>query len=150
MTYLIRPATPADMTGLTGLCRRHAEYERAGPPAPDLGRRLDRALFGDPPALGCLILCHGEQAVGYATFTEDFSTWRGDRFLHLDCLFVDIPHRGAGRGGQLFDAIAAVARSRGIGEMQWQTPDWNTDAQRFYQRRGAQGSAKTRYTLGLG
>ena len=86
---------------------------------------------------------------GYATATIDFSTWRAAPFMHLDCLFVRGAHRGQGVGRRLMQAVIEKARVRGIQELQWQTPDWNTDADRFYRRIGAIARAKLRYSLQL-
>jgi hypothetical protein len=38
----------------------------------------------------------------------------------------------------------------GDDEIQWQTPTWNTDARRFYERLGARPAEKIRYTLPAG
>src|SRR5215217_5868287 len=109
--YVVRHATPADLAGVVRLCHLHAEYEQAAPPPPDLAERLHQALFAERPALRCVVLTCAGDLVGYATLTVDFSTWYGDRFLHLDCLFVDAAHRRGGWGGRLLDAVLAVARS---------------------------------------
>ena len=69
--------------------------------------------------------------------------------MHLDCLFVDAAFRGGGIGRSLVDAVCVVARSLNIDELQWQTPQWNASAQRFYARLGASARAKTRFTLRL-
>ena len=45
------------------------------------------------------------------------------------------------------DAVVAMTRSLGLQEVQWQTPEWNDGAVRFYERRGAVAKAKQRFTL---
>jgi GNAT superfamily N-acetyltransferase len=69
--------------------------------------------------------------------------------MHLDCLFVREPARGRGVGAALLHAVFAIATAQEIAELQWQTPDWNEPAIRFYRRLGAQGKAKLRFTLQL-
>ena len=86
---------------------------------------------------------------GYATATVDFSTWRAAPYLHMDCLFVRAEYRGRGMGALLLHAVLDHARAHRLGEVQWQTPSWNVDAQRFYGRHRAGSSSKTRYTLTL-
>ncbi|MDH6110282.1 ribosomal protein S18 acetylase RimI-like enzyme [Kitasatospora sp. MAP12-15] len=141
---LIRPATPADLPALAALCADHARYERSGPVAADLAERLHPALFGAAPRLAALVLVapDGELA-GYATWSREFSTWTGAEYTHLDCLYVDAAHRSGGHGRRLIEAVIAETDA---GPLQWQTPDWNTGAQRFYDRLGAHGTAKIRYT----
>lgn len=141
---IVRPARPQDLPALLALIADHAAYERAAPPPPGVAERLAPALFADPPRLRCLVADDAGTLVGYATWTRDFATWTGRHYTHLDCLYLDDRHRGRGLGRQLIDAVAAAA---GDDEIQWQTPVWNTDAQRFYERLGARPAEKIRYTL---
>ncbi len=140
----MRPVKPDDLPALLALIADHADYERAAPVPPGLGDRLAPALFTDPPRLRCLVADDAGTLVGYATWTRDFATWTGRHYSHLDCLYLADRHRGRGLGRQLLDAVVAAC---GDDEIQWQTPAWNTDAQRFYQRLGARPAEKVRYTL---
>ncbi|KQV13941.1 MULTISPECIES: GNAT family N-acetyltransferase [unclassified Kitasatospora] len=147
----IRPARPADLPRIVELAAEHAAYERAAPPAPDLVLRLDALLFGAPiPRLHCLLaeLPDGE-VVGYAAAAPELSTWQGREYLHLDCLFLRPAARGSGLGVLLMDAVAALAGRLGMTEVQWQTPDWNEGAARFYDRIGAEARTKLRYRLAV-
>ncbi|MDI1461100.1 GNAT family N-acetyltransferase [Catellatospora sp. KI3] len=147
----IRPARPEDLPALAALCAAHAAYERAPAVPVDLAARLSMALFAEPARLWCLVAVDddGQNLIGYATLTVDFATWRGRSFGHLDCLYVASARRGSGVGRRLFTEVARLARVKGVDELQWQTPSWNTDAIRFYQRVGATSSTKLRYTLDL-
>lgn len=150
MPIRIRPAVPADLPALLSLIAEHAAYERAAAPPADLGERLAPALFGDPPRLNCLVAAEHDTAAGhgalagYATWTRDFATWTGRAYTHLDCLYLVAGRRGQGLGARLLDAVRAAT---GEAETQWQTPAWNTDAQRFYLRTGAIAADKVRFTL---
>ncbi|GAA1359564.1 GNAT family N-acetyltransferase [Catellatospora chokoriensis] len=141
---VLRSVRPDDLPALLALIADHAAYERAAPVPPDLGERLAPALFTDPPRLRCLVADDAGTLVGYATWTRDFATWTGRHYTHLDCLYLADTHRGRGLGRGLLDAVIAEA---GDDEIQWQTPVWNTDAQRFYERFGAHPAPKVRYTL---
>lgn len=143
----IRELTLSDLPQLIDLCAEHAEYERA--PYERNGRLEslrrafeERVLFGWV-AESAPTLC------GYATATIDFSTWRAASFMHLDCLYVRDAYRDQGVGKRLMRAVIENARTRGMLELQWQTPDWNTAADRFYRRFGAVARSKFRYTLAL-
>ncbi|WP_018349376.1 GNAT family N-acetyltransferase [Longispora albida] len=139
----IRAARAGDLPELALICAEHAAYERAPAVPSDLAVRLGEALFGQRPRLFCLIAAEGDRLIGYATYTVDYSTWAGREYTHLDCLFVREGQRGSGLGLRLLRAVAAGAHD----ELQWQTPQWNDGAQRFYERLGARPSAKVRYTL---
>ncbi len=138
---------PADLDALVALCAEHAEYEQARFENTGQRERLTDAFFGPLPRLLGWTVGEPTSLLGYATATVDFSTWSAMRYLHMDCLYVRADARGRGLGQLLLGAVRDAAAVRGIREVQWQTPQWNTDAQRFYQRFGAGALPKQRYTL---
>lgn len=144
---IVRPANPDDLGELVTLCAEHALYEGAAFTPEGKAERLTRALFNDPARLHAWVAESEGALVGYATATPEFSTWNACEFLHMDCLFVRDGWRGAGVGAALLDAVVEHARRAGLMDIQWQTPDWNTDAARFYRRTGAVGQAKLRFVL---
>jgi GNAT superfamily N-acetyltransferase len=145
--YAIRPVQPEDLAELALLCAAHAEFEHAAPPPHDLADRLRPALFAPQPRLWCLVVCVADELVGYLSYTLEFSTWQAAEFVHLDCVFLTGDYRGRGLGTELLEHLCGIARHIGVKQIQWQTPFWNTDAIRFYDRSGARGTHKVRYTL---
>jgi GNAT superfamily N-acetyltransferase len=145
--WRLRPADAADAPVLAQLCAAHAEHERIAHRTEGHADRLAEAL-----AAGRLQMWLGQldsTPAGYASATLDFSTLAGAPFLHLDCLYLVPAARGRGLGAELLAAVAAQARAQGCRQMQWQTPVWNTQAIRFYDRLGATRRDKCRYTLDL-
>lgn len=84
---------------------------------------------------------------GYATASAEYGTWIAGEYLHMDCLFVQPRYRNARMGTALLSAVVQYARDCGYRELQWQTPEWNSDACRFYRRHGGSGEAKMRFRL---
>lgn len=148
-TQVVRAAVPADATTLAPLCADHAAYERLPYSAAGHVQRLQAALASGQ-LHAWLLEEQGGGAVGYASATLDFATLSGQRFAHMDCLYLAHAARGQGGGQLLVQAVLAFARAQGCSTLQWQTPDWNVDAMRFYARLGATASPKLRYTLALG
>jgi GNAT superfamily N-acetyltransferase len=144
MTPVIRRVSGADAPALAALVAEHAGYERSEA-RPEV-MRLSQAL-GAGRLTAWMAEAEGEPA-GYAAVTEDFSTWRAEPFLHLDCLYVRERYRGRGLGAALFRQAERHARDRGIACLEWQTPSWNADAIRFYQRLGGSHVLKARFILG--
>ena len=145
----IRPAVPADISALLPLMAEHAQFEHLDhEPLARLGA-LEAALVTAPPRLYLWLAQIQDAMVGYASATLDFSTLDRTTYLHMDCLFVRAGWRGGGIGHRLWLELRRFAHAQGCLAMQWQTPDWNEDAARFYRRLGANESAKRRYTLRL-
>jgi GNAT superfamily N-acetyltransferase len=145
----IRRAGGADLSSLLAMGAEHAAFEQLPHRARQRPGSMARALDGDPPQLHAWIADAGAQLAGYASATLDFSTLEGATFLHMDCLYVRGLWRGQGIGRQLWEVVRDFALARGCYAMQWQTPDWNADAARFYRGLGATESAKLRYVLPL-
>ncbi len=142
----LRDAAPADLPALARLCRAHALHERAPPPDDEQVARLARLLFADPARLRCLVAAAGLRVVGYATWSLECSTWRAAEHAHLDCLFLEEAFRGRGLGRALFERVARDAAALGAPHVEWQTPAWNAAAIRFYERLGAAGLDKRRFS----
>jgi GNAT superfamily N-acetyltransferase len=143
---MIRAAREADLDALLVLCAEHAEYERASFDAEAARRNLGRFLFGDSPRVWCVVVEVDGAIAGYATYSLEFSTWRATELVHMDCLFVRASHRNRGLGSQLMQTVIDAAHERGT-SLEWQTPSWNADAIRFYDRLGATRADKARYRL---
>lgn len=150
---IVRPridvaATSRDFASVRPLVEEHIRYERSNTVVPD---HWERVIAEQVSAGGLVIFVAriDESAVGYASITSDMATWSGERFGHLDCLYVDKNQRGGGLGRLLVEAVSAAARARDLHELQWQTPEWNADAIRFYERFGAVHRTKTRFTLAI-
>jgi GNAT superfamily N-acetyltransferase len=148
-TCVVRRVGRQDMAALVAMCDEHARYERAPELPAGAAGRLERALFATPPRLQAWIAEARGERLGYATASTAFSTWHAREVMHMDCLFVREGRRGDGVGVSLLAAVIVAARSAGCVQVQWQTPNWNIDAARFYRRAGAVESAKRRFALAL-
>lgn len=150
----IRPVAVHDLGALLALCSEHAAYERSEPVAADdhiaWQSRLSSLLFADAPRLWAWIAEDATGAIGYASASAEVATWRACEYLHLDCIYLRAAHRGRGLGAALLRVAAEHARGHGYAQLQWQTPEWNLGAARFYRRQGASESIKRRYVLNLG
>jgi GNAT superfamily N-acetyltransferase len=149
MKYSIRAAEPADIPEFVRMCSEHASYERATYDPRNKEAQLADAIFGPAPKLAAWVAEADGALVGYATGMIEFSTWACGFYVHMDCLFVRDGLRGLGVGAKLLECVAQFARNSDALEVQWQTPVWNLDAARFYERAGASSSQKLRFTLSL-
>ncbi len=146
MEIEIRLAKPEDLASIIALMEEHARYEHAKFSAEGLVLKLERAMNGKRPRLSIYVAEIQQQIVAYCAVTLEFSTWQASEYLHLDCLYTVSEWRGYRIGANMFARAVSFAREMNVSEIQWQTPDWNEDAIRFYQRLGARNSAKRRFS----
>ena len=137
--FTLRPATRADAGGLTRLILALAEYEKLPPPNREAQDRLIEDGLGAQPRFETWLAFWGDekQPVGYAIFFETYSTFLARPTLFLEDLFVSLEYRRRGIGTALLHRCIGLARERGCGRMEWTCLDWNTKAQRAYERLGA-------------
>ncbi|MGH7025186.1 MAG: GNAT family N-acetyltransferase [Caulobacteraceae bacterium] len=136
-TIEIRPARPADATLIHALILELAEYERlAHEVACTLGD-VERALFADPPRASCDIACLDGEAVGFALWFYNFSTFVGRPGLWLEDLYVRPAARGKGAGKALLTRLARRCAQENLGRLEWAVLDWNAPSIAFYDSLGA-------------
>lgn len=136
---MIRTATPADIPAIHTLIRELADYEKAPDEAKATPQQLHEALFGDRPAAYAHIAeddTTGE-AVGYALWFLNFSTWRGVHGIYLEDLYVRPEARGAGHGKALLTELARICVERGYERLEWSVLNWNAPSIAFYEALGA-------------
>jgi GNAT superfamily N-acetyltransferase len=137
MAIQIREAAAGDIDRIIGFIRALADYEKL---AHDV--RTDRAvlaghLFGARPMAEVLIAEHDGDAVGFALFFHNFSTFEGKPGIYLEDLFVQPEARGLGAGKALLARLAWLAVERGCARLEWSVLDWNEPSIRFYRGLGA-------------
>lgn len=147
MTNLVRTALPADVAQLLDLIRQHATFEQATTHVSE--DEIALVLNAQEPPTRLLVAEESGELIGYAALTFDYALWSASRFVHLDCLFVCANARGRGVGKLLFDHACRMADESGVQRIEWQTPAWNTDAIRFYEREGGIGQIKMRFSKNL-
>jgi GNAT superfamily N-acetyltransferase len=141
---LIRPATRGDVPVLLELIRGLADYERLSHLVAADEPLLERELFSPGAHVEALLGFVGAEAVGFALYFHNFSTFLGRRGVYLEDLFVKPAHRRHGHGRALLLHVARIAHSRGCGRFEWMALDWNQPAIDFYKSLGAVEMAEWR------
>ncbi len=138
----IRPARPGDEATILGLIRELADYERLAHEVTATPALLAEHLFGAEAVAEALLAEIDGQAVGFALFFRNFSTFLGRPGLYLEDLYVRESQRGQGVGRALLGRLAELARERGYGRMEWSVLDWNQPAIDFYESLGAEAMSE--------
>jgi GNAT superfamily N-acetyltransferase len=98
---------------------------------------LRASLFGARPLAEVVIAWAGEEAIGFALFFHNYSTFLGRPGLYLEDLFVVPAWRRQGVGRRLLVHLAQLAVARGCVRFEWSVLSWNDPAVGFYRRLGA-------------
>ena len=95
-------------------------------------------MFGEDSSTLALICEVDNQAVGFAVYFFNYSTWLGKQGLYLEDLYVSPEYRGVGAGKALLIHLAKIAVSKQCGRFEWSVIDWNEPAINFYKSLGAE------------
>ncbi|MFT7721799.1 MAG: GNAT family N-acetyltransferase [Roseateles sp.] len=133
----IRAAEPRDLNAIVQLIGELAEFENLAHLLEVTPDKLAPHLFGERPAVECVLGEVGGEVVAFALYFTNFSTFLGKPGLYLEDLYVRPAHRRSGLGRALLIHLAQTACERGYSRFDWTVLDWNEDAIRFYEGLGA-------------
>jgi len=133
----IDPARPEDAALVVALVHELAEYERLLHEVRMTPDDVVRDLFGPRPYAEAVIAREGDEAVGFALWFHNYSTFAGRAGLYLEDLYVRPAFRGRGHGEALLRYLARLAIERGCARFEWAVLDWNAPAIAFYRKLGA-------------
>ena len=145
MSIRIEKATEENVPQILSLMREFAEYEKLLEFFETTEERLKSALFGDGKVAEAILAFDGETPVAYAVFFPYFATFRGQRGIYLEDIFITETARGRGVGEMMLKYIAKLAKSRGFERIDFQVLKWNTPAIEFYEHLGARRDEEERH-----
>ncbi len=134
---IVRFAQPADYSVLFKLIEGLAEYEKLSHAVTGNALALKEHLFGSHRYIEAILAEFGGQAVGFALFFHNYSTFLTKPGIYLEDLFVLPEYRRQGIGKALLTKVAQIAVERNCGRLEWSVLDWNESAQAFYRSMGA-------------
>ena len=145
----IRFAKPDDIHQIIDLCDAHAVYEKCEYSKDNKANQLADDLFSETTKLHCLVAENSDKLIGYATYMKQYSTWDANEYIYMDCLYLKEVARGAGIGEKMIRKIQEEGKKLGCNLIQWQTPDFNVRAIKFYKKIGATSKNKKRFFLDI-
>ena len=136
-TITIRPATRDDIPLVLEFVLELARYEHLEHEVSASETEMRDALFGDRRYAEVVFACSGGEALGFALFFHNFSTFKGRPGIYLEDLFVRPAARGKGIGKRLLAHLARTAVERRCARLEWAVLDWNEPSIGFYRSLGA-------------
>jgi GNAT superfamily N-acetyltransferase len=134
---ILRFAEPTDYSVLFQLIQGLAEYEKLSHAVTGDALALKEHLFGSHRYIEVILAETSGQAVGFALFFHNYSTFLTKPGIYLEDLFVLPEYRRQGIGKALISKVAQIAIERDCGRLEWSVLDWNEPAKAFYGSMGA-------------
>jgi ribosomal protein S18 acetylase RimI-like enzyme len=146
MTELrIEKAAGKHIPQIIALIREFAEYENLSDFCEVTEERLRAALFSETKVAEAIVVFEDQTPIGYAIFYPNFASFRGQRGMYLEDIFIKPEFRGRGVGEMMLRHIAKLAQARGFERIDFLVLDWNTTAVKFYERLGARRDDEERH-----
>jgi GNAT superfamily N-acetyltransferase len=134
--FSIRAGNENDIPLVLKFIRALAEYEKLPHEVTATEEILRRNLFERKTA-EVLLAFEGDEAVGFAVFFHNFSTFLGKPGIYLEDVFVRPEFRGRGYGKALMISVARLTKERDCGRFEFSVLDWNKPSLDFYRSLGA-------------
>lgn len=132
----IRFAQKQDTKTILGFIKELAEYENMLDDVVATEELLEEWIF-DKKKAEVILISENDKDVGMALFFHNFSTFLGRAGIYLEDLYVKKDYRGKGYGKMLLKKLAAIAKERECGRLEWSCLDWNKPSIDFYLSIGA-------------
>ena len=137
-SFKIRSAVQKDLNCIIKLILEFAEFEKLSGVFTITENDLREAIFGESKFVNCLVAEGENKLVGYALFFPVFKSFRGERSMFLEDLYISPEIRGRGLGLRMLREAARTAKEQNCVRMDWQALRWNRDAIEFYKNLGAE------------
>lgn len=134
----VRPARVEDVGAIVLLIREFAEFENLSALCEITETNLREAILGENGFVRALVAMAENHYVGYALFFPAFKSFRGERSVFLEDLYVTPDLRGQGLGFVMLREVAKYALEQGFARLDWQALKWNEAAIEFYKNLGAE------------
>jgi GNAT superfamily N-acetyltransferase len=135
--FEIKFATINDVPLILDFIKQLAEYEKLLHEVVATEDILRETLFGKKAHAEVIIAYYQNEAIGFALFFHNFSTFLGRPGIYLEDLFIKPEFRGHGFGKKMLAYLAKLAKERNCGRLEWWVLDWNKSAIDFYKSIGA-------------
>ena len=136
--FIIRDAVTADLAEVVMLLREFAAFEKLEQEFRVVESDLAEAVFGAKAFVYLLVGASENRLDGIALLYPKFASFRGERSLYLEDLYVRQSERGKGLGLALLKAAAKFAVANNFQRLDWQALKWNAPAIDFYRKIGAE------------
>ena len=141
----IRQAKEKDIPAILSLMEEFARFVNLTEYLQVTEEKLAEVMSGDDPFLKSLIAFDAETPVGYAFWYHTFASFRGQKSVYLEDIFIVDEFRQSGIGERILKEIARIGRRSGACRMDLEVLEWNIPAVNFYKKHGALADEHARH-----
>lgn len=138
MNFQIKTAVEKDIPEIINLLCEFAEFENLSHEFTITEKSLRETVFGENAFVYLLVGRREKDLIAFALLYPKYASFRGERGLYLEDLYVRADNRGKGFGLAMLKYAAKVGKSNGFQRLDWQALRWNTPAIDFYTKIGAE------------
>lgn len=137
MQLSIKKMTPDDLPAVLDMLGEFAAFLDLAKYLEVTDERLFAALFADGAFAAGLMAFDGSAPIAYAIYFPAFTSFRGQRGLFLEDIYIKPEYRSHGVGEKMLREMAREARDRGFERIDFHVLEDNHGAVKFYERLGA-------------
>ncbi|HRH41769.1 MAG TPA: GNAT family N-acetyltransferase [Pyrinomonadaceae bacterium] len=137
MNFQIRRSQQSDIPQILAMIREFAEFEKLLEYCEVTAESLHEVLFDEKAFVESLIVFSDETPIGYAIFFPYFASFRGQRGIYLEDIYLKPDYRRFGLGEKIIREIARIGKEKGCVRIDFQVLSHNKNARNFYQKLGA-------------
>lgn len=141
---LIRNANQQDISLIMELLSLKAQFDGSRESLKATPQQLELDLFGEKPLAFVLLAEVDGNAIGFATYHFNYSTFLAKPGIWLDDLYIKAEYRSLLIGEKLMLRLRQIAQEKGCGRIDWTVAIHNEGGIKFYQRIGAKIIDKAR------
>jgi GNAT superfamily N-acetyltransferase len=140
--FCLKQAVIEDIPLILNFIKELAEYENLVHEVTATEELLMESLFSGNKTAEVIIGYYKNEAVSFALFFHNFSTFIGRPGIYLEDLYVKPSARRKGFGRIILSYLGYLAKQRGCGRLEWWCLDSNAPALKFYKSLGAEPMSK--------
>jgi ribosomal protein S18 acetylase RimI-like enzyme len=137
MNLKINKTESSDIPQILAMIREFAEYENLSEYCKVTSESLQNVLFGENSFVQSLIAFADETPIAYAIFFPHFASFKGQRGIYLEDIYIKTKFRRFGIGEKMLRKIAEIGKAQNASRIDFQVSDTNEKAINFYKKLGA-------------
>lgn len=130
--FELKEAEKSDAELVFHFIKEMAKYEKLEDDVTGSVEDLEKNIWENKYAEILLAYYEGE-AIGYALFFTNFSTFTCKGVMYLEDVFIAEKYRNRGFGKEIFYQLACIAKERDCTRFEWVCLDWNEPSINFYE-----------------